>query len=229
MKTAASAPAAPSAASASAAPTAPSAPNRREALKARHRQAILAAAQQLVRQRGGRGFGVADLAERADVSPRTIFNHFDSLEDVVLATCADEIAAVVDRFNRITAPRPSAAGALETITAAMRDTDIPRAISYFWQALAGSPCGGSKQLEFFAAVFTRAERALSAAAQRSYPHADPLQLELLAGTLVHGLAIIANQWIEATGGGLDTASRRTWNDLFERFVASVAGGFRDVT
>jgi AcrR family transcriptional regulator len=226
VETATSTPAAPSASSA---PAAPSAPNRREALKARHRQAILVAARQLVRQRGGRGFGVADLAERADVSPRTVFNHFVSLEDVVLATCADEVSAIVDRFNRITAARPPADGALETMTAAMRDTDIPPAISYFWQAFAGSPCNGSKQLEFFAAALTRAEQALGAAAQRSYPQADPLQLELLAGTLVHGLAIIANQWIEATGGSLDAASRRTWNTLFERFVTSVGGGFHDVT
>jgi len=50
--------------------------DRRAALKAKHRAAILQAARDLVDERGGRGFSVDELAARADVARRTVFNHF---------------------------------------------------------------------------------------------------------------------------------------------------------
>lgn len=61
--------------------------DRRAALKAKHRAAILQAARDLVDERGGREFSVDDLAARADIARRTVFNHFASLDEVLLAVC----------------------------------------------------------------------------------------------------------------------------------------------
>ena len=73
--------------------------DRRSALKARHRQAIVDAARRLIDAHEGPRFSVHDLAAEADVSRRTVFNHFDSLDDVILAACTEILDAVVASFR----------------------------------------------------------------------------------------------------------------------------------
>ncbi|MGW6228038.1 helix-turn-helix domain-containing protein, partial [Cellulosimicrobium cellulans] len=63
--------------------------DRRAALRARHRRAIVDAAASLMEENGGARFTVDELAARADVARRTIFNHFASLDDVVVEVCED--------------------------------------------------------------------------------------------------------------------------------------------
>lgn len=70
--------------------------DRREALKSRHRQAIVDAASALTAERGDTGFTVDQLAERADVSRRTVFNHFRSLDDVLLEVFGRMMDEIVD-------------------------------------------------------------------------------------------------------------------------------------
>jgi len=73
--------------------------DRRSALKARHRQAIVDAARRLIDAHQGPRFSVDELAAEADVSRRTVFNHFDSLDDVILAACTEILDAVVASFR----------------------------------------------------------------------------------------------------------------------------------
>src|SRR4051795_4333102 len=56
----------------------------RERKKLATRLALHKAALQLVAERGLDGVSVDDIAERADVSPRTFFNYFTSKDDAVL-------------------------------------------------------------------------------------------------------------------------------------------------
>lgn len=85
-------------------------PDRRAELKARYRRAILDAADSLIRERGNPQFSVDELAERADVSRRTVFNHFSSLDDVIMTTCARVLSATVDEFRAATASTPRGDG-----------------------------------------------------------------------------------------------------------------------
>lgn len=75
--------------------------DRRAALKARHRRAIVDAAAALIGESGGTRFSVDELAERADVSRRTVFNHFASLDDVVTEVCNEVVGAALDRLDAI--------------------------------------------------------------------------------------------------------------------------------
>ncbi|WP_237188304.1 TetR/AcrR family transcriptional regulator [Rothia nasimurium] len=65
--------------------TVPLAPDRRHLRKAATRTAILDAAEHIVLTQGPRALTTKALVEQAGVSERTIFNHFPSLEDVLLA------------------------------------------------------------------------------------------------------------------------------------------------
>jgi TetR/AcrR family transcriptional regulator of autoinduction and epiphytic fitness len=67
---------------------------------------------------------VDELAERADVARRTVFDHFAPVDDVLLAVCAETLAVVVDDF-------------LDSVSR-MRGSDGGRA-SMFDELAAGSP------------------------------------------------------------------------------------------
>ena len=74
-------------------------PNRFAALKARHRRAILDAAKELISEGGAARFSVDQLAERADVSRRTVFNHFASIDDVVTTVCTEVLGVVTQTYS----------------------------------------------------------------------------------------------------------------------------------
>jgi len=73
--------------------------NRYERRRQRNREALLAAAIELFQQHGVRATRVEAICERADVAPRTFFNHFETREHLYRAIAwrrADEIARLLD-------------------------------------------------------------------------------------------------------------------------------------
>jgi AcrR family transcriptional regulator len=75
--------------------TAPPGPGRRERKKARTRSAIADAALRLFLERGFDDVTVAQVAEAADVSVTTVFNHFPSKEALVFDEEAEREAALL--------------------------------------------------------------------------------------------------------------------------------------
>lgn len=63
--------------------------DRHQALKMGNREAIKLAALELARLRGHSGYTVTELAEKANVSRRTFFNHFGSIDDAIYAGLRD--------------------------------------------------------------------------------------------------------------------------------------------
>jgi AcrR family transcriptional regulator len=68
----------------------------RERKKRRTRAAIAEAAKELFAQRGFDAVTVADVAEAADVSEKTVFNYFPSKEDLVFQAGAERQAALLE-------------------------------------------------------------------------------------------------------------------------------------
>src|SRR5699024_10728557 len=99
------------------------------------RRSILTAARELMDATGGIAFTVDELAERADVSRRTVFNHFASLDDVVaevateiLGELADNLAAPATRSGR-------RGTALDELIGTVRGTDIVGPMAYLTRIL----------------------------------------------------------------------------------------------
>ena len=204
-------------------------PDRRAALKARHRAAILAAAHDLVEERGGPRFNVDELAERADVARRTVFNHFASIDEVLLALSADALEVIIDEFIAAVAASPVGDGSRASMFAELAEmlqhTDLPSVIAAVSKIL-GDPDGDDARgraltHETFARV---TERLLHEVARR-YPEADPLDTEVLVGSLMHGVVVIAKRWVGQSCGSTDARSRADWDHLLARITDTIRSGY----
>jgi AcrR family transcriptional regulator len=71
----------------------------RERSKARRRAAIIRAAYELFADRGYDATTVADIAEAAEVSPRTVAMYFPAKQDIALSRFSDGVASLTDAIR----------------------------------------------------------------------------------------------------------------------------------
>lgn len=203
-------------------------PDRRTAHKARHRQAILDAADDLMRERGRPQFSVDELAARADVARRTVFNHFASLDEVVMTACTRVLAEAVDEFRAATAATPAANGSRASvfteITGAVRGIDLPAVIAYLWRVL-GEEDDGGRSHDALQRVFARTTEQISLETARRNAELDDVEVEILVSSVMNGLAVVAVHWIRQTGAALDIRSRALWDQLLDRLISAVRAGY----
>lgn len=88
----------------------------RERKKLATRSALHRAALELVAEHGLDGVSVDDIAERAEVSPRTFFNYFSSKDDAVVGLEPDAAASLAEGF----AARPADEDPVESLRAVQR-------------------------------------------------------------------------------------------------------------
>ncbi|WP_105035446.1 TetR/AcrR family transcriptional regulator [Cryobacterium aureum] len=204
------------------------APDRRAELKARYRQAILDAADSLIRERGKPQFSVDELAERAGVSRRTVFNHFSSLDDVIMTTCTRVLSATVDEFRAATASNPagdsSRVALFEEITTAIRAMDLPPVVSYLAGVL-GAAGDEGRSPHGLGDVFTRATEQLAAEIADRAGAIDEFEVAILVSSVMNGVSVVSGRWLALTGGSLDTASRQVWLELLDRLIGSIRTGY----
>ena len=206
--------------------------DRRAVLKQRSRQAIVDAAAALLEEHSGLHFTVDQLAERADVSRRTVFNYFATLDDVVIAVCSDGVlGGLTDTFvsNAVAAPPTddTPAAMFAEIAHSLRTTDLVGPMAYLTRILGGpdrdpeAPWMGALLLRAFGDV---SQRFAGAMASR-HPAANALDVHLLVNALVSGLIVLYHHWYAATGATDDDASRAVWDALLEHLLATVASGY----
>ncbi|MBE7701289.1 TetR/AcrR family transcriptional regulator [Oerskovia sp. Sa1BUA8] len=208
--------------------------DRRAALKARHRRAIVDAAAALIGESGGTSFSVDELAERADVSRRTVFNHFASLDDVVTEVCSEVVGAALDRLDAIASDEPDEHGGrpdvalFDEVADALRSTDFVTPLAYLTRVLGDTGGPSPRRAYTLIKVFADVSMRLTAALAESHPDADPFDVELLIGSLMSGLIVIYLRWVDVTGAVDDPASREAWTALLERLLDATRTGHRSV-
>ena len=85
------------------------APNRFERRRQRNRAALIAAAIELFQAQGLRATRIEQICERADVSPRTFFNHFETRDHLCSAIARQRAAEFAEALDAASAdPRPLA-------------------------------------------------------------------------------------------------------------------------
>jgi AcrR family transcriptional regulator len=198
--------------------------DRRAELKARHREAILDAADSLILERGKARFSVDELADRADIARRTVFNHFASLDDVIMTSCTRSLNRAIDEFLAVANVAPSGHGSrvalFAEVTTAIKAMDLPSLVTYFF----GLFDGDDARTQNADGVFMRSTEDLTAElARRS--DVDEFEVAILVSTLMNGIAAVARRWMLQSEGALDAASRSLWDSLLDRFIRVVHDGY----
>ncbi|MBM2621233.1 TetR family transcriptional regulator [Actinoplanes sp. LDG1-06] len=106
--------------------TAPTAPGRRDRKKQQTRAALTAAALRLVDERGRDHVTVEEIAEAADVSPRTFFNYFATKDDALIGGPLPDGPSIHDRLLAVPAGVPLVRALLEAMTPDIADIQAER-------------------------------------------------------------------------------------------------------
>ena len=85
------------------------------------RRRILDAALALASEGGYDALQVRALSQRADVSSRTIYAHFDSLESLIIVAIAEQSTPLYERFTRSTPRSRTPAGRINTLISDFTD------------------------------------------------------------------------------------------------------------
>ncbi len=197
-------------------------------MRVRHRRAILDAAIALIQSGDGARFSADELAVRAGVSRRTVFNHFSSLDDVLLAVCTETLDVVAEPL-RVAPGSESASGGsraamFTALARALRAADLSGPILQVWRALGGPLVDEQRTSAFAQQALAMVAEELAAQLAGHFPDCDPLEVALLASLLTHGLGVIAGQWVSAAVPG-HPPDRGDWDRLLERLLDTVGSGY----
>lgn len=158
---------------------------RRERKKAATRQALADAALELFLERGYDAVTVADVADAADVSVTTLFNHFPGGKPALVFDQEEDVrAGLVDAV----VGRESGCTVLEAVRRHLRAQvavagEHREGFARFRALLAGTPA----LVEHARSIWARDEEALAAAIVSTTPGTEPFDAAVIAHFVVEGL------------------------------------------
>ena len=200
--------------------------DRRALLKERHRRAIVDAAAALMEETGGTDFTVSRLAERANVSRRTVFNHFDTVDDIVIAVSGELLNGIVDRFELGAETAPGPDSLFDEIADALRSAELVEPMAYLMRVLGEDDLAATpRSAVILLRTFTEVSERLASKILERHAVTDELTVHLLVGSLMSGLVVLHRHWVAATGAAVDAHSHRTWAHLLERLIESTRRGY----
>ena len=171
----------------------------RERKKARTRQALVDAALRLFAERGFEATTVADIAEAADVSPRTFFTYFPAKEEVLFAGTQDRLK----RVHVALAERAPGESFLDALRRAARDvlaqpTFQAEGQRTHMQLVAANPALAARALQDLLAA--EQEVAAAVAADLGVDQTD-LVPQVAAAAAVNALRGALMAWFLSDAGG----------------------------
>lgn len=208
--------------------------DKREAIRLRNRRAIIAAAGELATELGTDRVTVNELAARAGVSRRTIFNHFPSAQDAVFEYLSELVAGLIDGVLR-DLPEPTTPKGTTAATSDVSLGDVYRQLigslrthtlieelqPVFSVDLQDTPAAS---LWGFRVTRTAVDR-LNEVLRERLPQHSSFETHLVATTLINSFAECLDEWVARTGGGLDERGRRIWDELLTTALGVLGRGF----
>lgn len=191
----------------------------------------MAAAATLMEATRGIDWSVDELAAEADVARRTIFNHFDSLDDVVAAVGAEAFEKI---FNvLLDLPEADSAGPESDLAVSIRTADLVGPLAALSRGFGlvrrteddtETVCiVGAVHPEIPARPAMLLLRSLAEISERLVTelcrrHSDlePMDVELAVTRHVSELVVVHKYWLAETAAATDQASYDVWSTLLAR-------------
>lgn len=189
-------------------------PGLRERKKAETRQAISDAALALAVEHGPAAVTVDLIARAADVSPRTVFNHYGSKEAAILGLDPERRQALLRRVEE----RPAGESPLVALREAMRASTTDGGVA--WRTRARLARDHPQIQAAYVAAFTSLEDDLTAAVARRTgidPATDPYP-RLVVAVAIAALRVAVDHALDRQGAD---ASAAAVDDAFARLAAGL--------
>jgi AcrR family transcriptional regulator len=210
--------------------------DKRTQLRGQRHAAIVDAARSLATAHGAHGFTIDQVAVRAGVSRRTVFNHFAGVDQLLVAVCEQVLTEVttelVDGIDRLTADLPGgdegARAALDALGAATLDVDLAAAIVTIHHVLGGPAAADDRAAAISRTAFEHVGGRLRGVMLDRAPGLDPLDLELSLSLLTSGIALLAAHWLERhpdLTSDVPADARADWDHLVHRLLHRLRVGF----
>ena len=211
-------------------------PDGRGALRLQRRDAIVDAARSLAAAHGSDGFTVDQVAVLAGVSRRTVFNHFATVDDLLVAACqqilAEATTAILERVDASLGARPEddesgGRAALDAVGEAARGVDLATAIATIHRMLGCPEPEDERAQRISRTAFDHVGGLLRERLHTRAPGLDPVDLELGLALLFAGIVTIAGLWLDAHPDlptVLPARARRDWDDLLDRLLLRLRTG-----
>ncbi|MFC0430687.1 helix-turn-helix domain-containing protein [Kutzneria buriramensis] len=194
----------------------------------RRRRRIVRAATELLAEHGVESLSVDDVAVRAEVSRRTVFNYFHSTEELLIAVGTDILGEAVDSLQMDGPPAAMGghAALLDDLAALLRSIDLLGTMIRLTHILGPMGHQDARVLAIVRDTMLSVSDRLLTTASRRHPDVPELDVELLVSSLLGGLIVLHKSWTVRSGLADTPETRQLWAELFDRFIAQLRDGFR---
>ena len=193
------------------------------------KEAILAALETIIEGGNLGALTATGLAREAGVSRRTIFNHFESLDEAVVEYCAQKILTLGNIILDHGEPSPTAnAGDLFQNTAtALLEADLADLIANFDQVIKGFSQRQTKTRQLSEQVFGQLSIDFRKRLTSKYPNVSVFDMRLTVGALFFAVSVCTRQWVEKYSpipGKVSPEARRQWQETLQIAFARLSAG-----
>lgn len=176
-------------------------------------------------ERGSTRFTVDELAERADVSRRTVFNHFTSLDEVVVMAAAELLGHIVDDLATQFADNTGERSLLEQMAAVTRAEQTVPIMARLVRLLGGESCElAHHEIDLAQHAFSLLYERITEIVLCADSGLDTFQSQLLTVTFTAGSFHLFRRWSTETGAVDTPESRQLWDELLAQLVDLLRDG-----
>ncbi|MDL5203517.1 TetR family transcriptional regulator [Streptomyces sp. ALI-76-A] len=168
----------------------------RERKKIRTRETIRAATYALISEQGYDATTIEQIADRAEVSPSTVFRYFPAKEDIVLPDGFDDLGSILPaelRSRPVDEPWPDSLRYVMRRAVGLGTAEEPEVTRLRSQLMVQVPAVRARMMESMSSTGRLLAEAVAARTGRPR---DGLEVRVYAMSLIGGLAEISLYWAE---------------------------------
>jgi len=205
--------------------------DRHQALRMENNRGIKAAALALAEERGLGNFTVEELASRAQVSRRTFFNHFGSIQEATRAGIRDILfdaseSVMVELATRLASvENPSLNQLFELGSDALLNVDFTTTVRQSCRVLGDHPRENPVQSAWLGEVLDAALDDFDTLLGSRAPEVSPVSRRLMVRVLLTTVEVCAEHWAQTSIQLPPAEGLEAWRKLHSQAISQLRAGY----